>query len=76
MHTTMYISDLAIAGAGQQGGKTLGVLGHTVHPISVTIQGGQEGLGKHPLQLCSIQSPRVLSAHLKRMKGWVIVSGD
>lgn len=67
---------LPIAGARQQGGEALCVLGHAVHAVSVPIQGRQERLGEHPLQLSSIQSPGVLSAHLERMKCGVIVSRD
>lgn len=67
---------LAITGAREHGGETPGVLGQTVHPISVAVQGGQERLGKHALQLSGIQGPSVFSAHLERMEGGVIVPGD
>lgn len=69
-------SYLAIAGAREQGGEAWGVLGHAVHPISVSIQKGQERLGKHSVKLSGIQSLGVLSAHLEWMKCWVIVSRD
>lgn len=69
-------SYLAIAGAREQGGEAWGVLGHAVHPISVSIQRGQERLGKHSVKLSGIQSLGVLSAHLEWMKCWVIVSRD
>jgi len=68
--------NLAITGARQQGWETLDVLGHAVHPIPMTVQGGQERLCEHTLQLRGIQGPCVLPAHLKRMKRGVIVSRD
>jgi len=69
-------SHLPVAGAREQGGEALGVLGHAVDPISVSVQRGQERLGEHPLELGGVQGPGVLSAHLKRMQSRVIVSGD
>lgn len=68
------VSYLPIAGARQQCGQTCGVLRHAVHPISVSIQRAQERLGKNPVKLGGIQSPRILSAHLKGMERWIIVS--
>lgn len=64
---------LSIAGAGEQSGEAGGVFGHAVHPISVTIQGSQERLGQHPLELGGIESTGVLSAHLERMEARIIV---
>lgn len=52
------------------------MLSQTVNPISVTIQGGQEGLGEDSLQLSCVQGPCVFPGHLKRMEGGVIVPGD
>lgn len=66
---------LPIAGAREQGGERLGVLGHAVDPVPVSIQRGHERLGEQPLELGGVQGPGVLSAHLKRMQGRVIVSG-
>lgn len=65
---------LSIAGAGQHCREALGVLGHAVHPISVSVQGGHEGLGKHPLQFGGIQSTLVFSGYLERVEGWVVIS--
>lgn len=67
---------LSIAGAGEQSGEAGGVFGHAVHPISVTIQGSQERLGQHPLELGGIESTGVLSAHLERMEARIIVPGN
>lgn len=68
------VSYLPVAGARQQCGQTCGVLSHAVHPISVSIQRGQERLGKDPIKLGGIQRPRIFSAYLKRMERWIIVS--
>lgn len=68
------VSYLPIAGARQQRGQTCGVLSHAVHPISVSVQRGQERLSKNPIKLGGIQCPRIFSAHLKRMERWIIVS--
>lgn len=70
---TLVQSYLSIAGAGEQSGEAGGVFGHAVHPISVTIQGSQERLGQHPLELGGIESTGVLSAHLERMEVRIIV---
>lgn len=68
------VSYLPIAGARQQCGQSCGMLSHAVHSISVSIQRGQERLGKNPIKLGGIQCPRIFSAHLKRMERWIIVS--
>lgn len=70
----MAASYLPIAGARQQCGQTCGVLSHAVHPISVSIQRGQERLGENPVELGGVQGPRVFSAHLKGMERRIIVS--
>lgn len=67
---------LAVTRAREQGGEAGGVLGHAVDPISVTIQRGQERLGKHLVKFGGIQGPSVFSAHFERMKRWVVVSWD
>lgn len=70
----LHVSYLPIAGARQQRGQSRGVLGHAVHPIPVSIQGGQERFGKHPIQLGGVHGPGIFPAHLKRMERWIVVS--
>ena len=66
--------DLAVARAREEHVELLRMLEHAVDAVLVTVEAAQKGLGQDALELCRVESARVLARHLQRMQLGVVVA--
>ena len=72
--TTATVSITSVRAAGHDLGQSVGILGHTVDAIDMTVEGAEEGLGEDPFQFHSVQCPRIFTSLFEGMERWVQVT--